>query len=108
MGETEIWTTFAEAMAARSQARDGRATQETSFSTIPTQEEDSGEDGETWILERVADGKHHVVIRWSAGYETEERGLTQFRAVCEWMFRMSGLNLDVTNKSKVVIPAAEL
>ncbi|HEY3445048.1 MAG TPA: response regulator [Myxococcales bacterium] len=74
------------------------------FFKMPTGvQEAEGFDGSVWILEAVEDGKHHVVPRWTAEYNTEDRGLTNFVAVCEWLYRASTLPSDVTNRGHVEI-----
>jgi hypothetical protein len=44
------------------------------------------------------------VVRWSpTHYDTAKRGLSEFVAVCEWLYRASPLRGDVTNKGSVEI-----
>ena len=45
-----------------------------------------GVDGSQWILERLKDGKYHIVVRWTAdAYEPKTRGTESFVKLCEWM-----------------------
>jgi hypothetical protein len=73
------------------------------FEALKTRDGVLGADGAEWILERMEDGRHHVVVRWSPEHETAKRGLSDFVAVCEWLYRVSPLPGDVRNKSSVEI-----
>lgn len=73
------------------------------FGKLLTEDTTRGRDGAIWILERVEDGSHHAVVRWSPDFDTRKRGLSTFVAVAEWLYRRSPLKGDVTNKGSVEI-----
>lgn len=73
------------------------------FEALTTQDRVQGTDGSEWILERMDGGRYHVIVRWSPGYDTAKRGLSDFVAVCEWLYRASPLQGDVANKNSVEI-----
>lgn len=73
------------------------------FEALKTQDDVLGADGSEWILERMEEGRYHVIVRWSPEYDTAKRGLSDFVAVCEWLYRTSPLIGDVSSKGSVEI-----
>ncbi len=73
------------------------------FERLGTRDRERGKDGSEWILEAAENGSYHVVVRWSPRDGTAKRGLTDFVAACEWLFRTSPLTGDATNKSSIEI-----
>ena len=54
----------------------------------PTEQPSFGLDGSQWILEGVAEGRYHVVDRWSP---THDGPLAKYRVLGEWLLQKSGL-----------------
>src|SRR5262249_48665876 len=52
-----------------------RLLSELKFFELPSDDGVMGFDGDEWILEGIAQGKYHVIRRWTAKYNTEKRGL---------------------------------
>jgi hypothetical protein len=75
------------------------------FFEMSTQDETQGMDGEQWILEGVADGKYHVVVRWCASdYDPQKRKLVQFLSLCSFLSDKSGLSRKPLNKGHELLP----
>lgn len=75
------------------------------FFVMPTEDDTSGNDGEQWILEGVANGKYHVIHRWCAsGYEPDKRGLRNFLNLCEFLVTKSGLSKRPMNRDQELLP----
>jgi hypothetical protein len=56
------------------------------FFAQPSEDQNRGFDGSEWILEAVAGGQYHVVVRWTPKeYEPEKRGTVDFVKACEWL-----------------------
>lgn len=77
------------------------------FERQSTQDPTRGLDGSEYILERVAEGKYQVVVRWSPDSDTSKRRLSEFVAVTTWLHRASPLKADVTNKGRVELRKKE-
>ena len=56
-----------------------------------TKDRSLGFDGSQWILEGVAEGRYHVVDRWSP---TSDGPLASYYLLGEWLLRKSGLATD--------------
>jgi hypothetical protein len=75
------------------------------FFDMPTQDGPAGMDGEEWILEGVADGKYHVVVRWCASdYDPKKRKLVEFLTLCSFLSDKSGLSRKPMNKGHELLP----
>lgn len=66
-----------------------------------------GFDGSRYILERVTGGKYQVVVRWTPTSDTSKRGLTEFLALAEWLYRANPIKGDLTNKGSIEIRKKE-
>jgi hypothetical protein len=75
------------------------------FFHMPGHEDVLGFDGEEWILEGVADGKYHIVQRWSADYDPKNRKLEPFLAFCKFLIDKSTLSERPKNRGHELIPA---
>jgi hypothetical protein len=73
------------------------------FEKQATRDPTVGFDGSTYVLEQVAEGRYHVIVRWTPSSDTSKRGLTEFQAVAQSMYRASPLKADLTNKGRVEI-----
>jgi len=63
------------------------------FAKQPTEDPVMGFDGSQWILERLKDGKYHIVVRWTAdAYDPKKRGTASFVDLCEWMLTTAPRN----------------
>lgn len=76
------------------------------FDKLPTRDPTNGRDGTQYLLERVAGGKHQVVVRWSPEIDSAKRGLTTFHAVARWLYRASPLKGDLMHKGRVELRKA--
>ncbi len=75
------------------------------FFDMSTQDKTRGFDGDEWILEGVADGKYHVVVRWCASrYDPAKRKLVQFLALCSFLYDKSELSCRPMNKGSEILP----
>ena len=73
--------------------------QNLNFFQLPTEDSVMGNDGDEWIVEGVAQGKYHVVVRWCAdSYDPEKRKLTNFLALCRFLLNESTLSEGLQNK----------
>lgn len=77
------------------------------FEKQTTRDPTRGLDGSQYILERVTEGKYHVVVRWSPDSDPQKRGLSAFLAASQWLYRASPLKKDVTNKGRVELRKSE-
>lgn len=77
------------------------------FEKQSTRDPTRGHDGSEYILERVAEGKHQVVVRWSPDSDTSKRGLTEFQAVAKWLYRACPIKGDLTTKGGVELRKKE-
>ncbi len=77
------------------------------FEKQATRDPTVGFDGSTYVLEQVAEGRYHVIVRWTPTSNTSKRGLTEFQAVAQSMYRASPLKADLTNKGRVEIRKKE-
>ena len=56
------------------------------FEKQPTGDPVMGLDGSQWILERLNEGRYHIVVRWTAdAYEPKKRRTEAFVRLCNWM-----------------------
>jgi hypothetical protein len=74
---------------------------------LPSTEDVSGTDGDQWIMETVRDQKYRVAVRWTAGYDTAKRGLTQFVSFCDYLITASTLTQRPTNRGHDIIPKSK-
>ncbi len=58
----------------------------------PTEDTESGMDGDQWIFEGVSGGKYHILNIWCAVEDTKKRGLEPFVQVCQFLITQSKLN----------------
>lgn len=66
---------------------------------MPTDDEVVGLDGVECIVEGVSGGKYHVVERWCPdSYNSQERSLKAFNALCRFLVDRSGLAKSSENK----------
>ncbi|MER2560799.1 MAG: hypothetical protein ABTQ32_08775 [Myxococcaceae bacterium] len=77
------------------------------FEKQTTRDPTRGLDGSQYILERVTEGKYHVVVRWSPDSDPQKRGLSAFLAASQSLYRASPLKKDVTNKGRVELRKSE-
>ena len=75
--------------------------QNLNFFQLSTEDPITGMDGDEWIIEGVAEGKYHVVVRWCAdSYDPEKRKLTTFLALCRFLLDESTLSERPKNKGR--------
>ncbi len=74
---------------------------------LPSADNVSGTDGDQWIMETVRDQKHRVAVRWTAGYDTAKRGLTEFVRFCDFLISESTLTQRATNRGHDIIPKSK-
>jgi hypothetical protein len=78
--------------------------QNLSFFQLRTEDPVTGKDGDEWIIEGVAEGKYHVVVRWCAdSYDPEKRKLTTFLALCRFLSDKSTLSERPKNKGRKLL-----
>jgi hypothetical protein len=53
-----------------------------------------GCDGSSWLLEAFDGERHHVVERWSILKDADERGLSDYRALCLTLLELSQLQTE--------------
>jgi hypothetical protein len=75
------------------------------FSSMQTDDNIGGNDGDEWILEGVSAGKYHVITRWAASSEqTKERGLERFIELARFLVDKSGLSQRPQNRGEPLLP----
>jgi hypothetical protein len=61
--------------------------EEADYWKLPSDINEGGLDGAKWILEGVKDGHYHIVERWSPEQD-------KFQAVCIYLLKLSGVEVD--------------
>lgn len=71
----------------------------------PTEDAESGRDGDQWIFEGVSGGKYHLLNIWCAGNDSKKRGLEPFVEVCRFLVTHSELTEQPKNRGDELLPA---
>ena len=65
------------------------------FWTLPTEDDEDGTDGSTWIIEGSRGDAQRRVSRWTPTYKTKERQLERFVLFGRYLISLSGLKIAI-------------